>query len=96
MATESVEHTTKDHDEIRRWVESHDGAPAVVDSTRDEDGGGVLRIDFPGGSDDRLKRVGWDEWFETFDSRDLAFLYQARKAGGDDSTFCKLIDADNG
>lgn len=95
MATDSIDHTTKDHDEIQRWVESHDGFPAVVESTQD-DGGGVLRIDFPGGSDEGLSRISWDEWFETFDSRDLAFLYQARKAGGEDSTFCKLIDADDG
>ncbi|GAB3489916.1 hypothetical protein [Flexivirga lutea] len=94
MASESVEHTTTDHDEIKQWVQSHDGVPAVVASTQDKSGGGVLRIDFPGGSEDGLTEVGWDEWFETFDSRGLAFLYQARKADGEDSTFCKLIDAD--
>ncbi|HEV3154704.1 MAG TPA: hypothetical protein VGZ02_12940 [Candidatus Baltobacteraceae bacterium] len=32
---------THDHEEIRRWVEEHDGHPAVVEGTR-----GVLRIVF--------------------------------------------------
>ncbi len=31
MASES--HTTTDHDEIRRWVEEHDGKPASVKGT---------------------------------------------------------------
>lgn len=92
MASQSIEHTTQDHDEIREWVESHDGVPVVVADTKDGDGG-VLRIDFPGGTDEGLTEIGWDEWFETFDDRDLAFLYQERKADGSDSTFCKLIDA---
>jgi hypothetical protein len=91
--TRSQTKTTTDRDEIRRWVEEHDGTPAVVRGTRDDDGdGGVLRIDFPGGAgEDELEPVSWDEWFEIFDRNDLAFLYQERKAGGEDSTFFKLV-----
>ena len=92
MPTGSIDHTTRDHDEIRSWVEKHDGEPAMVTDTQ-EDGGGVLRIDFPDGSDAGLSTVSWDEWFDTFDSRELAFVYQERKADGEDSTFCKVIDA---
>jgi anaerobic selenocysteine-containing dehydrogenase len=52
----------------------------------------VLRIDFPGGAgDDRLEPISWDEWFEKFDDEGLAFLYQERKASGEDSTFFKLV-----
>jgi hypothetical protein len=29
----SASKTTTDHDEIRRWVEQHDGAPATVRGT---------------------------------------------------------------
>jgi hypothetical protein len=91
MASTST--TTVDHDEIRTWVEAHDGKPAIVRDTGDDRGGGVLRIDFPGGAgDDRLEQVDWDTWFETFDDRDLAFLYQKQKASGEDSTFFKLVD----
>jgi hypothetical protein len=91
MATSSETRTTTDHEEIRRWVEEHGGKPAIVRGTRDGDSG-VLRIDFPGGSgEDELEPVSWDEWFQMFDRNDLAFLYQERKAGGEDSTFFKLV-----
>jgi hypothetical protein len=91
MASES--HTTTDHEEIRRWVEEHDGKPASVTGTADGDGAGVLRIDFPGGAgEDRLEHIGWDEWFAKFDENELAFLYQAQKASGEDSTFFKLVN----
>jgi hypothetical protein len=90
----SLSHTTTDHDEIRRWVEEHDGVPASVRGTGDDDGeeAGVLRIDFPGGSgSDRLEPIDWDEWFRKFDEENLAFLYQEHKADGSDSTFFKLV-----
>jgi hypothetical protein len=84
---------TTDHDEIRRWVEEHDGKPARVRGTEDDGGGtGVLRIDFPGGTgEDQLEHIDWDEWFETFDDSDVEFLYQEQKASGEDSTFFKLV-----
>jgi hypothetical protein len=83
--------TTTDHDEIRRWVEGHDGAPATVRGTGNGEPG-VLRGDFPGGAGaDRLEHISWDEWFAKFDESDLAFLYQEHKASGEDSTFFKLV-----
>jgi len=89
----STSKTTTDHEEIREWVESHDGAPASVRGTeRNGDEAGVLRIDFPGGTgDDRLEHISWDEWFDKFDDEGLAFLYQQEKADGSDSTFFKLV-----
>jgi hypothetical protein len=92
MAThtqDSETRTTTDHDEIRRWAEAHGGKPAVVRGTE------VLRIDFPGGAgEDELEHVSWEEWFDRFDRNNLAFLYQERKAGGEDSTFHKLVARD--
>jgi hypothetical protein len=89
----SATNTTTDHDEIRRWVEEHGGRPARVRGTESGgEGAGVLRIDFPGGSgEDQLEPISWDEWFRTFDENGLAFLYQEQKAGGEDSTFFKLV-----
>jgi hypothetical protein len=88
----SVTHTTTDHDEIRRWVEEHEGEPASVRGTESGGEAGVLRIDFPGGAGtDVLEHISWDEWFEKFDDSNLAFLYQERKASGEDSTFFKLV-----
>ena len=83
--------TTTDHAEIRDWVEAHEGSPAAVRGTGNGDPG-VLRIDFPGGAgDDRLEHISGGEWFEKFDGEQLAFLYQERKASGEDSTFFKLV-----
>jgi hypothetical protein len=93
MASESK--TTTDHDEIKRWVEAHDGTPATVRGTGDSNDAGILRIDFPGGAgDDRLEPIEWGTWFEKFDESDLAFLYQEHKASGEDSTFFKLVRRD--
>ena len=84
--------TTTDHDEIRRWAEEHDGTPASVKGTESDDEAGVLRIDFPGGAgEDQLEHIGWEDWFAKFDESNLAFVYQERKASGEDSTFFKLI-----
>jgi hypothetical protein len=92
MRMSSESKTTTDHDEIRRWVEEHGGKPAVVRGTTDESGSGVLRIDFPGGAgDEQLEHVSWETWFDIFDGNGLAFLYQDRKADGEDSTFFKLV-----
>ena len=90
MASETK--TTTDHDEIRRWVEEHDGRPASVRGTERGDEAGVLRIDFPGGAGtDELEHISWEEWFEKFEAENLAFLYQERKSSGEDSTFFKLV-----
>jgi alkylation response protein AidB-like acyl-CoA dehydrogenase len=96
MATKSDTRQTTDHEEIRRWVEEHGGRPAAVRSTGDDGDPGVLRIDFPGGTgEDQLEHISWDEWFRKFDEQGLAFLYQEQKAGGEDSTFFKLVKRDD-
>jgi hypothetical protein len=85
--------TTTNHDEIRRWVEERDGAPASVRGTENGDEAGVLRIDFPGGAgEDQLEHISWDDWFEKFDEKNLAFLYQEEKKSGEGSTFFKLVN----
>lgn len=84
--------TTSDHDEISRWVEEHGGTPATVKGTQSGDEAGVLRIDFPGGAgEEELEHISWEQWFEKFEDSNLAFLYQERKASGEDSTFFKLV-----
>jgi hypothetical protein len=84
--------TTTNHDEIRRWAEERGGKPATITGT--ESGGedaGVLRIDFPGGAEDRLEEISWDDWFQKFDSENLAFLYQEQVKSGEESRFFKLV-----
>ena len=91
----SESQATTDHYTIRRWVEERGGKPATVEGT----GGGhagVLRIDFPGyGEEEKLRPLGWTEFFEKFDRENLAFLYQDRVESGDISRFCKFVDRES-
>jgi hypothetical protein len=91
-SSRSAESTT-DHDEIREWVESRGGRPAIVSSTSRTGGaGGVLRIDFPGFSGEgALQEASWDEWFRIFDEQGLAFSYQDKPQ----SRFNKLVNRGN-
>jgi hypothetical protein len=94
MAKESNSSVTTDHDEIKEWVESREGRPAVVRTTHDTaEGGGLLRIDF-GEQDENLQEISWNEFFKIFDENDLAFLYQEVTAEGDESRFNKFVSRD--
>jgi hypothetical protein len=70
-------------------VESRRGRPATVCGTeRDSEEAGLLRIDFPGYSGKgTLKAIDWDEFFEKFEEKKLAFLYDPDKG----SKFNKFI-----
>lgn len=86
---------TTDHDVIRSWIESRKGHPAVVRATegRRKGSAGLLRVDFnepePG-----LDAINWDDFFDTFDSNSLAFLYQEKTATGRKSRFHKFVSRD--
>lgn len=84
---------TIDAEEIRAWAEARDGKPAVVESTKDEDGGGMLRIDF-GEKEPGLEEISWDDFFRIFDDNNLAFLYQERTSDGGVSYFFKFVERD--
>lgn len=93
MASQSD--TTTDHDTIRTWAEEHGGMPVAVKNTGSGDDAGLLQIDMPGGAgDDSFDEITWDEWFEEFESSNLALLYQKEKADVSDSTFFKLVNRD--
>jgi hypothetical protein len=82
--------TTTNHETIRKWAEQRDGAPATVEGTeRGGEDAGLLRIDF-GPKEDRLKEIGWDEFFEKFEEAHLAFLYQDHTKDGGLSRFHKF------
>lgn len=89
--------TATDHDVIRAWAEDRGGRPARVRDSETEGGdpqeGGVLRIAFEDDTDD-LEDISWDEFFEIFDSRTRAFLYQEETADGGISRFCKFVSRD--
>ena len=96
MAAESK--VTTDHKEIQKWAEERDGKPAQIKGTGGKDDAGLLRINFPGGKEDSLEDITWEEFFEKFDEKNLALLYQDKTAGGKISRFSKLVSretADN-
>ena len=83
---------TTDHERIRQWVEERNGTPASVPGTGNGRDVGLLRIDFAEDEEEAaLEAISWDEVFEKFEEKQLAFLYQDLKANGEPSTFNKLI-----
>jgi hypothetical protein len=84
----SAAHTTIDHDTIRKWVEERGGRPARVAETAATKKGsaGILRIDFAE-PDEALEVIPWDEFFQTFEEQELAFLYQRER----NSRFGKFV-----
>lgn len=91
----STANTTVDHGQIQSWIEERGGVPSVVRATHRGEASGLLRVDFPEEEpDEGLEEISWDEFFEIFDSKNLAFLYQERTASGQDSRFCKFVSRD--
>ena len=90
---ETTDMQTTDHDTIKQWVEDRGGVPAVVTDTADDDGGGLLRIDFPDadGVSENLSTISWEQFFETFEDSELAFLYQEETSDGETSRFNKFV-----
>ena len=83
--------TTTNRDEIRKWVEERGGNPARVKGTE------LLRVDYPGYSgEDTLEEISWDDFFETFEANNLAFLYQDKTKDGELSRFSKFVARDEG
>lgn len=87
---------TTDHDVIRSWIESRKGHPSVVRATegRKKGSAGLLRVDF-NEPEDGLEEISWDNFFDTFDSNELAFLYQDTTAAGQKSRFHKFVNRDS-
>ena len=86
----SSSETTTDHDTIRKWIEARGGVPIIVKGTEGEDGEGILRVDFAE-RDEKLEEIPWEEFFEVFEDRGLAFLYQEETKDGSESRFFKFV-----
>lgn len=78
---------TRSHEVITHWAEERGGTPATVPGTEHDGRPGVLRFNFPGYGGEDLKEISWDEWFKTFDERNLVFLYQEHLSNGNQSNF---------
>jgi hypothetical protein len=83
--------TTTDHQTIRKWAESKGGNPAAVDRTHKEGDVGIVRIMFPKAQQsehESLVEISWGEFFEEFEKRQLALLYD------EGSMFNKIVGRD--
>ncbi len=89
--------STTDHNVIRSWIETRKGHPSVVvraTEGRKRGSAGLLRVDF-NEPEDALEEISWDDFFDTFDSNELAFLYQDETAAGRKSRFHKFVSRDS-
>ena len=77
---------TTDHETIRKWAEARDGRPARVKGTGSANDAGLLRLDF-GDPEEGLEEITWEEFFDTFEESELAFLYEEDP----DNRFNKLV-----
>jgi hypothetical protein len=83
--------TTTDHETIRTWAEGKGGKPAAVDRTHQGDDVGIIRIMFPEAQQsehESLVEITWDEFFEEFEKRSLALVYEGS------SNFSKIVGRD--
>lgn len=83
--------TTTEHEEIRRWAESRGGKPAAVKRTHQGGDVGIIRIMFPDAPQSEhgdLVEIGWDAFFQEFEDRNLAFLYD------ENGLFNKIVGRD--
>ncbi len=90
----NLSETTTDPEEIRQWAEERGGKPACVKGTGGKGDIGVLRLEFPGkpnANDSKLQPISWEDFFEKFEERGLAMVYQKNTASGKQSNFNKLI-----
>lgn len=76
--------TTQDHDTIRNWADARGGQPSTVAGEE------ILRIDF-GDPEDGLEAVSWETFFQIFEEKGLALLYQDFTVSGEESRFCKFV-----
>jgi len=91
-----VTNSTTDHNQIRKWAEERGAKPACVRGTADHNDIGVIRLDFPGFTgEDKLQPMSWDDWFDKFEERKLALIYQDETAGGQKTNFNKLVSREN-
>lgn len=94
--SKSKSNATTDHETIRQWAEDRGAHPACVRGTGGKGDVGMIRLDFPGYSGEgKLEEISWDDWFEEFDKKKLALIYQETTAEGEKSNFNKLVSRDS-
>ncbi|MFW5977945.1 MAG: hypothetical protein ACOCP2_01755 [Halohasta sp.] len=90
-STPDPRNITTDHETIREWVEARDGQPAHTTGQVDDDAASLYIVQ----EDEEMEgldSLSWDEFFETFEAEELAFVYQDREVGETDEWLYDLVD----
>ena len=88
----NMSEVTTDHRKIQQWAQRHGGKPAAVASTHEKGDVGIIRIMFPKSPQSEhanLEEITWEEFFEEFEKRSLALVYD------DHSLFSKLVSRES-
>lgn len=89
MATnDSDVRTTTEHALVRKLVEEREGYPAHLAGSEGEGDRGLLQVGFADADEPELKEISWEQFFEEFEGKDLAFAY--REGGEEDESFTYL------
>ncbi len=82
---------TRSHEVIRSWADARGAQPVTVGG-RQDGRPRTLRFTFPQGEGGRgrLEPISWDDWFRSFDERELVFIYQEHRRDGRESNFWRL------
>lgn len=71
MSSTHSQNRTIKHDVIQQWAEARHGVPALVRTTVD-----AIRIKI-GDDETQYEPIAWAKWFEIFDAKELAFVYES-------------------
>lgn len=86
---------TTNHDVIQRWARARNAKPATIQGTEHDGRPGVLTFNFPGWREGgKIQQITWDDWFKTFDTRRVNFIYQEQKSDGRQSNFFRTESPD--
>ena len=82
--------STTDHEVIKDWIEKRGGHPFGFTGSK------ALRINIPGRypgrhTYDGSERLTWDKFFNRFEAKELAFLYQEEMRTGEESYFFRFV-----
>ncbi|KKJ99767.1 hypothetical protein LQ51_22370 [Micromonospora sp. HK10] len=79
---------TRNHEVIQRWARARNAKPATIAGTERGHRPGVLTFNIPGYRESsRIQEISWDDWFRTFDLRQLNLIYQEQLRDGRQSNF---------
>ncbi len=93
----ALANVTTDHDTIRDWVMAHGGQPALLRRVPQVGDGGDLSLEFlADGQEPELVTISWSDFFQRFEDRHLAFVYEEDGPAGALTWYFVDRDQDSG